>query len=65
MLAPLRFQVGGALQRQKNDLIPDFLIFNDRRTGGDGTNDALCAGFFDSYWRLSPDLTWFFDEKKP
>lgn len=51
------------------DLIPDFIIFDDRKerdphlTTGPyrmeiPTNHALCAGFFDKNWRIDEELTW-------
>lgn len=46
----------------KFDLIPDFIIFNNRKDY-DSTNCWLCAGFFDMNWKLSPALTWFSDGK--
>lgn len=42
----------------KHDLLPDFLIFRAGAYEYDGTNEWVCAGFFDSRWELSPASTW-------
>lgn len=42
----------------KHDLLPDFIVFTTERFGRDDANEALCAGFFDMDWQLSPRLTW-------
>ncbi|HRU04444.1 MAG TPA: hypothetical protein P5137_01555, partial [Candidatus Brocadiia bacterium] len=45
----------------KYDFLPDFVIFT-KEVDRDGTmfesNRALCAGYFDSAWRLNPSTTW-------
>ena len=53
---------GSELQRNhKLDFLPDFIVYS-HRTDLDGTmfptNQFLCAGYFDNYWRLSEDSTW-------
>lgn len=42
----------------KHDLLPDFIVFNTRRFSYDDTNEHEVAGFFDTNWRLVPELTW-------
>jgi acetyl esterase/lipase len=42
----------------KHDLLPDFLVFTTKSFGEDDTNDALCAGFFDTDWKLDESLIW-------
>lgn len=42
----------------KHDLLPDFCIFTTKSFGRDDTNEALCAGFFDMNWQLSPATMW-------
>lgn len=42
----------------KHDLLPDFLVFTTRSFAKDDTNDAICAGFFDSNWQLDETLIW-------
>ena len=44
-------------ENHKYDLMPDFIVY-DADNDPDGTNRYLCAGFFDSTWHISPDLTW-------
>jgi predicted esterase len=50
----------------KYDLIPDFILFEDRAdSDGTGTNAPVVAGFFDGKWQLKPETMWWFEEKKP
>ena len=45
----------------KLDLVPDFIIYTpdiDRDGSRYETNQYLCAGYFDSFWRLSEASTW-------
>ncbi|MDH7569903.1 MAG: hypothetical protein QHJ73_09990, partial [Armatimonadota bacterium] len=44
----------------KFDLVPDFIVFRNELDGDDParTPRAVCAGYFDSRWRVSRDLTW-------
>ncbi len=46
----------------KHDLLPDFIVFRSDRFDYDGTDLWLCAGFFDSDWKLCPDTTWINEE---
>jgi hypothetical protein len=45
----------------KLDLVPDFLFY-ESRTDADrsGTNEAICAGFFDGQWKVTEKSTWWF-----
>ena len=44
----------------KLDLVPDYLIFDDRRdVDSTNTNHAVCAGFFNGRWELDPDQMWW------
>jgi hypothetical protein len=45
----------------KWDFIPDFLVFSPERDDDD-TNKPIVAGYFDSNWRFSKNLTWWFDK---
>jgi len=36
----------------KFDLLPDYLIYDTSRQEYDGTDQHLCAGFFDNHWQL-------------
>lgn len=45
----------------KFDLLPDFIVFNERMDAWVESNHALCAGFFDIGWNLSPELTWHYE----
>ena len=42
----------------KYDLLPDFIIYNNQFDPAVKTNHSLCAGFFDTQWKLSDELTW-------
>ncbi len=42
----------------KWDLVPDYIVFGPLADGYDGTNTALLAGFFDSWWRVDPALAY-------
>lgn len=44
----------------KWDLVPDLLVFEEA-CGEDRTNLPVAAAFFDLEWRLSRQLTWFFE----
>ncbi|HEY3322948.1 MAG TPA: prolyl oligopeptidase family serine peptidase [Planctomycetota bacterium] len=47
----------------KLDLVPDFLVFNDKiDPDGTSTNQAICAGFFNGEWKLDPKLMWWFEK---
>jgi len=53
---------GKSLSRNhKLDLVPDFIVFT-QEVDRDGTmfetNQFLCAGYFDQFWRLADRLTW-------
>jgi len=43
----------------KYDFIPDFIVYDDTFDPQVGTNHARCAGFFDIYWQLADELTWY------
>lgn len=59
----------------KLDLVPDFIIYTqDVDTTGAayeyllgvcGINQYVCAGYFDKYWRLSKDVTWWNEQATP
>jgi pimeloyl-ACP methyl ester carboxylesterase len=41
------------------DMLPDYIVFGGRKaTDGTDSQEALCAGYFDSSWRLDPKLLW-------
>ena len=42
----------------KYDLLPDLIIYNNQFDPAVKTNHSLCAGFFDTQWKLSDELTW-------
>ncbi len=46
----------------KWDFLPDFLVFAPERDADD-TNRPIVAGYFDSEWRFSKGLTWWFGEQ--
>ena len=45
------------------DVVPDFIVYTSR-SGRDGSNTALCAGFFDENWQLADALTHVRDESR-
>ncbi|MFO7869985.1 MAG: prolyl oligopeptidase family serine peptidase [Kiritimatiellia bacterium] len=45
----------GLSNNHKYDFLPDYMVYSDERDE-DGSNTALCAGFFDANWELSPEL---------
>ena len=49
-------------ENHKYDLLPDYIVYTPE-TDGDGSNTALCAGFFDEKWHLSGELMYVRDEK--
>ncbi len=52
-------------ENHKYDMIPDFMVYTGEKTA-DGTecNKYRAAGFFNQYWELSPESTWFSDHPK-
>ena len=59
----------------KLDLVPDFIIYTqgvdttgaayEYLLGVCGINQYVCAGYFDKYWRLSKDVTWWNEKATP
>jgi predicted esterase len=59
----------------KLDLVPDFIIYTqdvdpsgaayEYLLGVCGINQYVCAGYFDKYWRLSKDVTWWNERPTP
>ncbi|MCW8133170.1 MAG: prolyl oligopeptidase family serine peptidase [Planctomycetota bacterium] len=46
----------------KLDLVPDFLVYSaEIDNDATSTNKPVVAGFFDGKWKMSEDLTWFFE----
>ncbi len=53
----------GVSSNHKLDLVPDFILFDDKRDNdGTSTNRALCAGFFNGEWKLDPKMIWWSDK---
>ena len=52
-------------ENHKLDFIPDFIVYSSEKSQ-DGTecNRFVCAGFFDQYWRLSPQSTWYSEQPR-
>jgi pimeloyl-ACP methyl ester carboxylesterase len=44
----------GLPDNHKYDFLPDYIVYSAQRDA-DGSNTALCAGFFDRHWKLDPD----------
>jgi hypothetical protein len=42
---------GGLPRNHKYDMLPGYIVYT-RETDEDGSNTALCAGFFDARWRM-------------
>ncbi|MBI3921832.1 MAG: prolyl oligopeptidase family serine peptidase [Armatimonadetes bacterium] len=42
----------------KFDLLPDFLVYNNRTDTSDYTNKYVCAGFFNNNWQVDKNLIW-------
>lgn len=45
----------GLPPNHKYDFLPDYIVYSAERDR-DGSNTALCAGFFSKSWKLEPDL---------
>jgi hypothetical protein len=44
----------------KLDLVPDFILFDDRQDADlTNTNRFIAAGFFDGEWKVDPKMTWY------
>jgi len=50
-------------QNHHYDVVPDFIVYTSR-SDGDGSNTALCAGFFDENWQLADALTYVRGESR-
>jgi hypothetical protein len=49
----------------KLDLVPDFLLYGENSTpDGTGTNQFVCAGFFNGEWKFDPAQTWWEPQDK-
>ena len=53
----------GVPENHKFDFIPDYIIYSKEKDY-DGSNTALCAGFFDENWRIVPELMYVAPTKK-
>ena len=47
----------------KFDLLPDYIVYNDKVDYSDKTNEYLVAGFFDTNWKLDETLIWRRDKR--
>ena len=47
----------GTAENHYYDFLPDFIVYSAGQDA-DGSNRALCAGFFDENWQLDERLTW-------
>jgi len=45
----------GLPSNHKYDFLPDYIVYSEQ-TDPDGSNTALCAGFFDADWQVAPEL---------
>ena len=54
----------GLPYNHKYDFLPDYIVYTDERDQ-DGSNSALCAGFFDKEWALDPGQMYVRPQKSP
>ncbi len=53
----------GLPENHKYGLLPDYIVFS-RNRDDDGSNTALCAGFFDENWQIDPERMHLLNPKK-